>query len=79
MVGFLGNILILLASYAIQAIFAPTPEGPKPGTLDDFSIAKITEGTPMSVVVGTVRKRDPQVLLIGRLTTKAIKAKGGKK
>lgn len=73
------HIGILLLSSFISAALAPKPPSPKPASLEDFNVPQSDQGIPQSVVFGTVRVRDPNVLWYGDLGTRPIRSRGGKK
>ncbi len=69
---------LLVASYAVQAIFHKQPKQ-RIATLDDFDVPQVEEGTPQAVVFGDVWLEGWQVLWYGNYRTTKISAKGGKK
>lgn len=73
------KIIVGAALSFISSLFAPKPEPPKAGGLDDFNIPKAKEGSEIGKVFGTVTIRSPHVAAYGDLRTEAIRAKGGKK
>ncbi|HGE7051778.1 TPA: hypothetical protein ACGCAJ_004771 [Serratia marcescens] len=72
-------LAMLVASVLINAALAPKPAQPKAGTLEDFDIPQVKEGTPQSVIFGEVWTSDWQVLGFGNFRTQAVKAKQAKK
>lgn len=76
---FAWAIVMMVASYAINALLMAKPEKPKPASLEDFDFPQVEEGTPQSVVFGDVWIRDWHVLWYGELRTSPIKSEGGKK
>jgi len=73
------GLLLLIASYAIQALTAKKPEGAKPSQLSDFSFPQHDEGTPQTVIFGDCWIDDWMVLYYGNLRNQAIKQKSRKK
>lgn len=72
------NLFLLIASYAISAIFTQKQQPPKPALLEDFEFPQFEEGTPQPVIFGDVWTEDWMVLGYGNYRTKEIKS-GGKK
>ena len=69
---------MMLASYIIQALFAPRPQDAKPASIKDFDFPQADEGTPQCVFFGDTWTPDWMILGVGNFRNKAIKAKGGK-
>ncbi len=78
-----AGIWIQLAIMAISALLsyalAPKPPKPKPAALEDFEIPQAVQGAPFAMIFGECRDKSPVVAWYGALTSKPIKATGGKK
>lgn len=72
-------LVMMVASALIQAVFAPRTAEPAAGTLSDFDIPQIDEGTPQAVIFGECWSGDWQVLAYGNLRTSKVYTKSGKK
>lgn len=77
--NFFLYIAVLIVSAFISAALAPKPPKPKPAALSDFDIPTADEGRPIPVIFGTNIVTGPNVIWYGDLSTRPIKAKGGKK
>ena len=75
----IGRILLGTVLSWVASLFAPKPEPPKAGTLEDFSIPKAEEGDEIGKVFGTVVIRKSQVAAHGDLRSEEIRDKAGKK
>lgn len=69
-------IVMMIVSYAISVSMAPKPETPEAGKLD---VPTADEGGTISVIFGTVLKKDCNVVWYGDPSQQAIKSGGGKK
>lgn len=76
---FLAYIALLIVTSIVAIALAPKPPKPKPASLSDFDIPTAEQGRPIPIVFGTVMVTGPNVIWYGDLSTKAIKASGGKK
>jgi hypothetical protein len=69
-------VISMVVSAAINASMKPKTE---PLKADKLDIPQIDESKPISVIFGTVLKKDAQVVWYGDPGTNAIRTKGGKK
>ncbi|RWB53629.1 hypothetical protein [Mesorhizobium sp.] len=67
------NIVLAIASYALQLLLAPKPQNAKAKTLSDFQAPTAEEGREIPVVFGTVDIASPNVTWYGDLKKDAIK------
>jgi hypothetical protein len=70
-------LVLLVVSFAIQAILVKTPKQ-KPPALEEWDFPQADDGTPQGVFFGDNWTDGPQILYHGNYRTKKIKAKGGK-
>lgn len=68
--------IMMIVSYAIQALTAPKPQAPDAGQLD---IPVAGEGDKVPVLFGTDVNKNTHVIWYGDANTIPIKSKGGKK
>lgn len=75
------GVVMLIASYAIQALTATRPKVEKPKAITDFQFPQSIEGTPQAVIFGDCWSPDHQILWFGNYNVEAIKEKpaSGKK
>jgi hypothetical protein len=71
--NFVFAIILLVASYAIQALMQPKPVNAKPAAFDDFDLPVVDEGSPQAVVFGDVWSPDWMVLWFGNYRTVSIR------
>lgn len=75
---FAWALVLMVASYAIQAILVK-PQPPQPPTsLEDFDFPQAEEGTPQAVFFGDCWTEGWMVLWYGNYRTTKIKSKGKK-
>lgn len=67
------NIIIAIASYALQLALTPKPQNAKAKSLEDFQAPTAEEGREIPVVFGTSDIADPNVTWYGDLKKTAIK------
>ncbi|MER8923399.1 phage tail protein [Mesorhizobium sp. M0802] len=67
------NIILAIASYALQLIFAPKPQNAKPKSLEDFNAPTAEEGRSIPVFFGTNDDQSPNSTWHGDLGKRAIK------
>ncbi|RWN30116.1 MAG: hypothetical protein EOR97_17235 [Mesorhizobium sp.] len=67
------NIIIALASYALQLALTPKPQNAKAKSLEDFQAPTAEEGREIPVCFGTNDFADPNVTWYGDLQKSAIK------
>ncbi|MEI9410703.1 hypothetical protein [Mesorhizobium salmacidum] len=67
------NILIAIASYALQLALTPKPQNAKAKALEDFQAPTAEEGREIPVAFGTVDFADPNCTWYGDLKRSAIK------
>ncbi|WP_245331163.1 hypothetical protein [Mesorhizobium sophorae] len=67
------NIIIAIASYALQILLTPKPQNAKPKSLEDFKAPTAEEGREIPVCFGTNDVADPNVTWYGDLKRDAIK------
>ncbi|PSJ60739.1 phage tail protein [Pseudaminobacter soli (ex Li et al. 2025)] len=67
------NLVIGLASFALNLILTPKPQDAKPASLSDFKAPTADEGREIPVAFGTNDFADPNVVWYGALGTDAIK------
>ncbi|RVA08572.1 VWA domain-containing protein [Mesorhizobium sp. M7A.F.Ca.US.002.01.1.1] len=67
------NIIIAIASYALQLALTPKPQNAKPKSLEDFQAPTAEEGREIPVLFGTGDIADPNVTWYGDLKKSAIK------
>ena len=72
-------LIMMVCSALLSAVFAAKPQEPSAGTLDDFDMPQVDEGTPQAVIFGECWSGDWQVLSFGNLRTAKVYAKSGKK
>lgn len=72
-------IVMLVASFVIQAAMAPKQQVQPPAAFDDFNFPQAEEGTPQAVYFGEVWSTSWMVLAVGNYRTTAIRTSGGKK
>lgn len=72
-------LAIIAVSYAVQMALRPTPDKPKPASLEDFEVPVIEEGVDLKVLFGRGWVTGPSVIDYGNLRTTEIKSDGGKK
>lgn len=77
--GFWVQLAILVISSLIQYALAPKPPKPKPASLEDFDIPQTEAGAPFAMFFGENLDESAVVAWYGSLSSKPIKAKGGKK
>ncbi len=73
-------IVLIIASFIIQALSTKKAAQPKPAAITDFQFPQSAEGQPQAVIFGDAWINDYQVLWFGNFRTSKIKQKsGGKK
>ena len=72
-------VLIMVASYLLEAALAPKPKNAKPAALGDFDIQQVDEGTPQAIVFGDCWRKDWMILAYGNYRTAAIRKDDGAK
>ena len=72
-------VVLLVASYVIQASMQKGPQPTKPNTMEDFDFPTFDEGTPQCVVFGDCWVPDWMVLHYGGFEVREIRGKSGKK
>lgn len=83
--GFFEGFLISLAISLVVSVASaflrpstPTPDSPKPATLDQFRIATAEEGRPVPVLFGRRFILGPNIIWYGDLRTEPVREKSGK-
>lgn len=77
--AFWAQLALLVISSLIQYALAPKPPKPKPASLEDFDIPQTEAGAPFAMFFGENLDESAVVAWYGSLSSKPIKAKGGKK
>lgn len=72
-------IVLLIASFVIQALTQPKTPKPKPNAITDFQFPQSAEGRPMCVVFGDCWVPDQQILWYGNFRNSEIKSSPAKK
>jgi hypothetical protein len=70
-------VVMLIASYAIQALTAQRPKTEKPKAITDFEFPQTAEGTPQAVIFGDCWSPDHQILWYGNYNVEPIRTGGG--
>lgn len=73
------QLIILIASYVIQAVLTPKPQKPAPTAFEDIEFPQFEEGTPQEVIFGDCWTDSWMVLGVGNYSTEEVRSKGGKK
>lgn len=72
--------VMLIASYAIQALTQTKQNTEKPKAITEFEFPQTAEGTPQAVIFGDCWSPDHQILWYGNYKVEEIRQKsGGKK
>lgn len=72
-------VVMLVASYAIQALSSQKQNTEKPKAITDFEFPQTAEGTPQAVIFGDCWSPDHQILWYGNYSVEAIKSSSGSK
>jgi hypothetical protein len=75
---FAWALVLMVASYAIQAILVKPQPPQAPTSLEDFDFPQADEGTPQAVYFGDCWTEGWMVLWYGNYRTTKIKSKGKK-
>lgn len=75
----LAYLAVIAISYAVQMALRPTPEKPKPGSLEDSDIPIAEEGADIQVLFGQGWFESANIIDYGNLRTSEITSDGGKK
>src|SRR6185369_13902562 len=67
------NIVIGLASFALNLILAPKPQNAKPAALTDFNVPVAEESREISIIFRTDRVWDPNIVWYGDYSFDGIK------
>jgi len=81
MMGWDDALLLLVASYVLQAVAAPKAASTtqKPTAFEDIDFPQTEEGTAQAVIFGDVWTKDYVILGLGNYRTAPIKSSGGGK
>lgn len=68
------NLLLVLVSFIGLSLLAPKPkqEKQRPSTLDDINFPHATDGSPVPLIIGTVRQKGPNTLWYGNFKSSPI-------
>lgn len=67
------NILLGIASFALNLLLSPKPQSKKPSSLEDFGIPVAEEGLEIPVAFGSVWQKSPNTVWYGDLQLQPIK------